>query len=306
MGKQEKPQRDLRRPKPLVVPPRKEHTHTAILLHDKGDKGRVFGRDFLISTGLQDHFPTLRCVFPCAFNAPAFVSSEKSAHQNGDTKRRTTPPSQWFDDPSHMRQSEVTTASLPETARFLQRVINDEAKVLMTAGKHGMHEAHKRLFVGGSGHGGAVALLYLLGSHRQLGGFIGLDAMLPWQFQLEIALEVGTSGDGDSGVVRGVNYVRELLGFERLEGNKGGCVEALQHLRTPVFFGYRESREKGRVVASLLADAFRVHITEKWCASRGTEYYSQPENLEALVEFLEEICVPGRYRASHGNIESKE
>ncbi|KAL2835472.1 hypothetical protein BJY01DRAFT_223686 [Aspergillus pseudoustus] len=292
MAKDGKPQLDPRRPKPLIVPPRKEHTHTTILLHDKGDKGRVFGREFLKSTGLQDHFPTVQFVFPCAFNAPTSDSSDKTTHSNGDAKRRTTPPTQWFDDPSQMRRVESATASLAETARFLQRLIHDEAKVLTKNGKYRMHEAHKRIFIGGHGQGGAAALLYLLGSHRRLGGFIGLDTTMPWQLQLEMALEVGMHGEDDFGVVRGVDYVRDLLGFEHLEEKGGEYAKSLLHLRTPVFLGHGAPQKHGRIIASVLAAGFRMEVTERLGASKGRQWYAQAEDLEAVLGFVEGIGVP--------------
>lgn len=169
-----------RRQKPLIATPRgKTHTHTVILLHDAGAKGRDSGREFLRATNIQSHFPTVRFVFPCAFKAPPAV-------KNGPAGA-----TQWFNDPSSPRPPWAgDTGMLPETAVFLQRLIHSEARVLRDTGGYGLHAAYGRIVLGGMSHGGAAALLYLLGSHRPLGGLLGIGAMLPWKYQLELLLEM--------------------------------------------------------------------------------------------------------------------
>ncbi|KAL3446061.1 hypothetical protein BJX65DRAFT_279976 [Aspergillus insuetus] len=294
MAKQ-KSQPEPRRPKPLIVPTQKEHTHTIILLHDKGDKGREFGRGFLKATALQDRFPTVRFVFPCAFNAPIPASSSGSGDKiQPIAKKRVQTPTQWFDNPPHVRQCASTTASLRETAKFLQRLVHEEAKVLTQTGKCGMHEAHHRIFVAGKGQGGAAALLYLIGSHRRLGGFIGFDAHIPWESQMDMVLAIWAADGcgGDLGALKGVDCVRGLLGFEPLEGKEGKGTDAMRQLETPVCFMYDGLREKGRSVVSLLAGGFRMTVTNRWCAHGGEEWYGSSEDMEAVFGFLEMVGVP--------------
>ncbi|KAL3461960.1 hypothetical protein BJX64DRAFT_260044 [Aspergillus heterothallicus] len=292
-----KPESEQRRPKPLIVPPRKQHTHTIIILHDKGDKGRVFGRDFVKSTALQDHFPTVRFVFPCAFNAPDPQSSQDGTHTNGDVKRRVQTPTQWFHDPSRIRQTAIEggTASLPETARFLQRLIHDEAKMLVAEGRIGMYAAHKRIVIGGKGHGGAAALLYLLGSHRQLGGFIGFEVTVPWQFQLDLAVAMGMGGPDVGSPARVVHWARALLEFEGVDVKVDRDTHAhrLLHLRTPVFLGVGGPGDQD--LGLLFDRAFSVEITQRLWASEGKGWYSLPENLETVCAFLERISIPRSY-----------
>ncbi|KAL2839009.1 hypothetical protein BJX68DRAFT_248267 [Aspergillus pseudodeflectus] len=301
-----KSQPEPRRPKPLIVPPRKEHTHTIILLHDKGDKGREFGRAFLKTMALQDHVPTVRFVFPCAFNAPVPPSTAAGDTQARPPKRVQT-PTQWFDNPPHIRECANAMASLVETAQFLQRLVHEEAKVIAQTGRYGMHQAHRRIFIGGKGQGGAAALLYLLGSHRQLGGVICFDAVLPWEYQLEVALEVTVlgGGNGNIGAVRGLNLVRCLLGFEGRDGRSDLArnMDGLHHLRTPVFFGCGgESRGSGQATVSLLDCAFRMHVTERWCGKGGKQWYTQPDNVEAVLWFLSGACVPRVYNVTEGDV----
>ncbi|KAL3485371.1 hypothetical protein BJX62DRAFT_217301 [Aspergillus germanicus] len=286
----QKCQTEPRRPKALIVPPRKEHTHTIILLHEKGDKGREFGRGFLKATGLQDHFPNVRFVFPCAFNAPLPTLASGDKTQVG-AQKRITAPAQWFDDRPHVRSCTSATASLPETGRFMQRLVHEEAKVIAQTGRCGMHGAHRRIIIGGKGQGGAAALLYLLGSHRQLGGLLCFDTVLSWEYQLQLALEVTGSGGGDShvGALRGVNLMRGLLGFEGLDESRdlSGSKDGLHHLRTPVFFGCGgESRCSGRPIVSLLGCGFQMDVTERWCENRGEQRYAHPDNVEAVLGFL--------------------
>jgi hypothetical protein len=186
------------------------------------------------------------------------------------------------------------TASLPETAQFLQRLVHDEAKVVTQTGRYGMHEAHKRIFAGGKGQGGVAALLYLIGSHRRLGGFIGFDAHLPWEIQMDIALEIGAAdGSGGDGIVsRGVECARGLLGFQSLVEEKRRLAGGLRQLATPICFVYEGSREEGQNVVSLLAGGLRMGVTERWCANGGEEWYGSSENMEAVFGFLEKTGVP--------------
>jgi predicted esterase len=287
------------RPKPLIVPPRKEHTHTVILFHDQGDKGREFGRGFLKAMKLQDHVPTVRFVFPCAFNAPLPPSTSGGKREAGPPKRRVS-PTQWFDDPFHVREAANATASLPETAEFLQRLVHEEAKVLTQTGRCGMHQAHKRIFIGGKGQGGAAALLYLAGSHRRLGGFIGLDAALPWQYHMEIAVQLGAAEGscGDDSVSRGVQCVRSLLGFKRLGEEERRLADRLCQLETPVCFVYEGSREKGRNLVSLFADGFGMDITKWWCENGAKECHASSDSMKAVLGFLEKVGVPRMYPVS--------
>jgi hypothetical protein len=160
-----------------------------------------------------------------------------------------------------------------------------------------MHEAHRRIFIGGNGQGGAAALLYLLGSHRQLGGLICFDAVLPWEYQLDLALEVTGSGSGgnDAGALRGVNFMRSLLGFEDLDRRSDltGTRDGLHHLRTPVFFGYGEKcRGIARPILSVLDCGFRMDVTEKLCENGGERWYAHPDNVEAVLGFLAGMCMP--------------
>jgi hypothetical protein len=142
--------------------------------------------------------------------------------------------------------------------------------------------------------------LYLIGSHRRLGGFIGFDAHLPWEIQMDIALRIGAASrsGGDGTVSRGVECARGLLGFQSLVEEEGRLGEGLRQLATPICFVYEGSREKGQNVVSLLAGGLRIGVTERWCANGGEEWYGSSENMEAVFGFLEKTGVPRMCRVS--------
>lgn len=298
---------ESRRQKPLVVTPRdKTHTHTVILLHDAGAKGRDAGREFLKATNIQSHFPTVRFVFPCAFKAPPAVKNGPSG------------ATQWFNNPSWPSPRRAgDTATLPETAVFLQRLIHSEARLLRDKGDYGLHAAYGRVVVGGLSHGGAAALLYLLGSHRPLGGFLGIGALLPWKYQLELLLEMYEDGFGRRKAIVGTNYVRDLLQFERLAvGNEGyrSCENLkdaekdnqaarmpawqypLIHLNTPAFLGHGSQPEKENSMGRCLGGIFGMDVIDIDCTEHGKEWYSVPEAFEHVLSFLEQRV--GIHRAS--------
>lgn len=289
---------ESRRQKPLVVTPRdKTHTHTVILLHAAGAKGRDSGREFLKATNIQSHFPTVRFVFPCAFKAPPAVKNGPS----GGT--------QWFNDPSRPSQPWAgDTATLPETAVFLQRLIHSEARLLRDNEKYGLHAAYGRVIIGGMGHGGAAALLYLLGSHRPLGGFLGIGTMLPWKYQLELLLEMYEDEFGRRKAIVGSNYIRDLLQFERLAvGNEGyrcensRCAEKdnrelrtpawqypLIHSETPAFLGHGSQPEKENSMGRCLDGIFGMDVIDMDCSKYDKDWYTIPEAFDNVLGFLEQ------------------
>lgn len=289
---------ESRRQKPLVATPRgKTHTHTVILLHDAGAKGRDAGREFLRATNIQSYFQTVRFVFPCAFKAPPAVKNGPSG------------ATQWFNDPSWPSPPWAgNTGTLPETAVFLQRLIHSEARLLRDIGGYGLHAAYGRVVLGGMSHGGAAALLYLLGSHRPLGGFLGIGAMLPWKYQLELLLEMYVDEFGRRKAIVGSNYVRELLQFERLAiGNEGyrpknpedtemdvresrtpAWQYPLIHLRTPVFLGHGSQPEKENSMGRCLGSIFGMDVVDMDYRKYGKDWHTDLEAFGHVLSFLEE------------------
>ncbi len=190
----------------IVAPQGDKHTHTVIFLHGREDCGTWFAQDFFdprSSDGrtLVEIFPSIRWVFPTAkrrFSARYNHEYENSSFKDAFKGDSFDMISQWFDiwdvrDPEDKK--ELMLPGLQESIRQITDIIIEEAQALPL----------ERIILGGISQGCATAILALLSSEMNLGGFIGWCSFLPFQSSIE-ALNTRIIGNKHelSGGVQGI------------------------------------------------------------------------------------------------------
>ena len=182
---------------PFTIPPISTHTHTLILLHDRGGSGQDFGLDMLNATTssgmlLQSIFPGMKFIFPNA-NSQCVTAIEGGPRM-----------AQWFDvystiDPSEREALQVK--GLREGAQYVHRTLDEEALTLPL----------ENIFLGGFSQGSAMALFALLAyrplnREGHLGGFVGLSGWLPLKKSLDGLLsDFSDKNQGEGGEASDVN-----------------------------------------------------------------------------------------------------
>ena len=158
---------------PFIISSISPHTHTLILLHDRGGSGQEFGLDLLGATDssgrlLQTRFPGTKLIFPNA------------NHQCVTSLGGPRMP-QWFDNFSTKNPSEreaLQCKGLRESSHLIHDLVNDESIPL------------ENIFLGGFSQGSAMALYALLtyrpeAREGHLGGLVGMSGWLPLQKSLD-------------------------------------------------------------------------------------------------------------------------
>ncbi|KAH9905624.1 phospholipase/carboxylesterase family protein [Xylariomycetidae sp. FL2044] len=246
--------------------PNERHTHTIVLLHDRGGSAQQFVNEVFDARDaggrhLQHVFPTAKWVF---LHAP-----------NRYTARFGGSLPQWFDisslaDPEARRDLQVP--GLRESIRWLIRVLREEAASVGPG----------NVFVGGFGQGSCIAVHALLnypcstsdaadGAAERLGGALFLSSWM-------------TLGAGD---VRGS---RDLLGFD-------GATEASDHIyrNTPVLVTHSTPDSQVSVAQGarlrdvLSAYGMRVEWKEY---PNGGHWIHEPDGIEDIIGFLKAHGVP--------------
>ena len=168
----------------IVAPSGDKHTHTFIFLHGREDFGSYMAKDLFDNKSsdgrtLAEIFPSIRWVFPAA----KLRYSEKRAYELSISSFAKAAEggqmiSQWFDvwdvrDPE--LKKELSIPGLQESIKFVLGIIKDEAR----------RAPLERIILGGVSQGCATAILTLLSSRLDLGGFIGWCGWLPFQRDIE-------------------------------------------------------------------------------------------------------------------------
>ena len=149
-----------------IFPTTKEHTHTAIVLHDIGSHGEALAANFRESKissdrTLMEFLPSWKWVFPSAY-----------LRERDDTIQEWR---EWFDlrscaSPNGGPYQGQQVLGLDMSIKFIQGVIEKESKKV----------GSKQIVLVGMGQGCATAVLALLVSQWELGAFIGLSGWLPF------------------------------------------------------------------------------------------------------------------------------
>ncbi|CZR67002.1 uncharacterized protein PAC_16901 [Phialocephala subalpina] len=166
------------------VAPRDKHTHTVIFLHGREDFGSDLAQYFFDSKAsngrsLADIFPSIRWVFPTAkMRYSAQRDFEFSNSSFAEALKGEEIISQWFDIWSidaPTEEEELMIPGLQESIGQILDIVKEEAKIVPM----------DRIILGGISQGCATAILTLLSSELELGGFIGLSSWLPFKEKTE-------------------------------------------------------------------------------------------------------------------------
>ncbi|KUJ17111.1 alpha/beta-hydrolase [Mollisia scopiformis] len=153
----------------IVSPTADAHTHTIIFLHGREDFSSDLAQYFFDSKSSDDRsmaeiFPSIRWVFPTAklrFSAQRdfeFSSSSFTEALKGPEERQ-----------------ELMVPGLRESIGEIVEIVKDEATLVPVG----------NIILGGISQGCATAVLTLLASDVELGGFIGWCSWLPFQQAIE-------------------------------------------------------------------------------------------------------------------------
>lgn len=260
-----------------VISPSAVHTHTAIILHGRGDTGSDFSDELLSSAlasgeTLQAALPGWRWVFP-------------SAPELWSTAFQEDMPA-WFEahsltDPS--ARQDLQTPGLLASVRHVSQVVDEEVSRL--------EGDATKVVLGGISQGGAVAMWALLsGRGGCLGGFFAASTWFPFATVVEETL---THGAREQSVQEGrpANAVLRLL---------AGAQESRVSTRpTPVLLGHGTDDayvdvELGREAARILSRAGHdVTWKEYTGAEQEGHWFKVPEGIDDVCSFLQEIaCQP--------------
>ncbi|KAI1091121.1 phospholipase/carboxylesterase [Rostrohypoxylon terebratum] len=175
----------IRNQRVQVVDPQEDwaHTHTVILLHDKGTSARKFSTQFLERkatepTGepqsLRDIFPTIRWVFP-------FAPSEEIDDDE----------SQWYDIYSMRYPNdgpEIQVSGLKQSMESILDIVEQE-EVLVP---------RRNIFLGGIDQGFATAFATFVYGEKDYAGLVGLCSWAPSAALALLGVEVDGDGVPDS------------------------------------------------------------------------------------------------------------
>lgn len=181
-----------RSPTHVAIPPQgPEHTHTLILLHERGDNFVNFGHSFL-NQGLHIRLLTVRFVIPAT---PKSTASEATLAISQGIDN-------WLQgylvkDPT--RRSDEHKTVLCQAAECIRAIMHEEARIL---GEDG----YQRIVLWGEGEGCAAGMFTLIsGWHNlhescDLGAFVGLSGWLPRGKELEAIYRGDDTSTSDEGL----------------------------------------------------------------------------------------------------------
>ncbi len=270
-----------------VLEPESRHTHTAILLHERGSTGEEFAEELLDSRPsdqqtLAQKLPGWRWVFP-------------SSRELWSTSFEEEMPA-WFEAHSLTditARQDLQSAGIRESVRHLEAILSDEIERL-----GGMAE---KVVLGGISQGGAIGMWTLLcrgGSARRLGAFVGASTWLPFAANLETLLgqdEVHDSEDREAG--RESSEADAFVGsmMATLKGSLAHPHDSKPFLSTPVLLGHGVDDayvdiELGRQAKRVLD---RIGLAVEWKEYSGAEqeghWLKVPEEVDDIASFLKQL-----------------
>ncbi|KAJ2987009.1 hypothetical protein NUW58_g4744 [Xylaria curta] len=275
-----------------IVEPTAKHSHTIILLHGLSSNGQKFGQE-LLETGktsagktLPDLLPGARFIFPTA----------KRRRSSAFGRKKLT---QWFDiarlpDPSYRKETQLQ--GLTESAVEIRKLLRQEIEVA------GVPPTN--IILGGLSQGCAMSLSVLLTLEYPLGGYFGMCGYLPFQQDIEDAInkEHG-SDDGmdddnpfaasdqddqpEDPALRALNFERDLLCINTPQDTTAEQQQTASS--TPIFLGHGDADEKKPY--ALGEDAARTMraagYSVEWKLYPGLgHWYKVPDEIDDIVQFI--------------------
>ncbi|KAI3323381.1 acyl-protein thioesterase [Xylariaceae sp. AK1471] len=273
-----------------IIEPTTKHTHTIILLHGLGSNGEKFGRE-LLETGktsvgktIAELLPGTRFIFPTA----------KRRRSSAFGRKKLT---QWFDiarlpDPSYSKETQLE--GLTESATAIRELLRQEVARVPAA----------NIILGGLSQGCAMSLSVLLSLEYPLGGYFGMCGYLPFQQDIESAIngEADTSTDGmdeddpfaasddednqpKEPALRAFDFERDLLWIDAFPDATVNQTASL----TPIFLGHGDADEKkphglGEAAARTMRAAGYSVV---WRLYPGLgHWYRIPDEIDDIVDFI--------------------
>ncbi|KAI0506169.1 phospholipase/carboxylesterase [Xylaria bambusicola] len=275
-----------------IVEPTGKHSHTIILLHGLSSNGQKFGQE-LLETGktsagetLPELLPGARFIFPTA----------KLRRSSAFGRSKLT---QWFDiarlpDPSYRKETQLQ--GLAESAVVIRELLRQEIEVA------GVPPTN--IILGGLSQGCAMSLSVLLTLEYPLGGYFGMCGYLPFQQDIEDAInkEHGSDdgmdddnpfatsdqdGQPEDPALRALNFEKDLL---CIDTPRDTTVEQLQTASsTPIFLGHGDVDEKKPYVhgenAARTMRAAGYNVDWKLYPGLG-HWYKIPDEIDDIVQFI--------------------
>ena len=246
-------------PRPHVIKPTSQHTHTIIFIHGRDSDGEELAEQLFegkTSTGLTLNaaVPSSKWIFPSARERYSTVFQENLT--------------EWFDiysltDPDFERERQVDT--LKESVEYIHRLIEDESKIIPS----------QNIILAGMSRGFAVASHVLLSSHCRLGGFIGLCGWVPFRTELETVIRKELTLPA---------FFEQHIGLAR----SAPAIPAVGNI--PVFFGHAKGDSvvdfKHGVDACKTFRALGMDNVEFHAYDDHEHWISEPQGFDDLVTWL--------------------
>lgn len=267
-----------------VIEPATKHTHTAILLHGRGDNGPDFAQELFssrLSEGadnetLFSRFPSWRWVFPSSTLRWSTAFEEElpawfEAHSLSNTSLR----------------EDLQMDGIKESVADITKILDEEVDRLGGSSQN--------IVLGGISQGAAVGfwvLFYQTRALRKLGGFVGVSSWLPFSYIIERFLPKinGQISDLRSDHTSSQSFVSSILEATKASLIHYGGDHPL--LSTPVFLGHGTDDayvdvSLGRQARDILSDiGFNVTWREYVGAEQEGHWYKEPEELGDIAQFL--------------------
>lgn len=254
----------------IIAPRAESHTHTVIFLHGREDFGSDLAQYFFDSKSsdgrsLADIYPSVRWVFPTAtLRYSAQRDFEFSNSSFAEALKGEEIISQWFD---------VWDITVPEDKEYLMIPGLQEsiAQILEIIREQAQEIPLERIVLGGISQGCATAVLALLSSGMDLGGFIGWCSWLPFQKKVECLPKESRRSKDDL-----AQHIRDILQMPTEENTKMDySMEDLEETLTSLTLSTTQTSSLTRT------PVFLAH-------SRDDEMvpFTQGEGLKQTIEFL--------------------
>ncbi|KAL4926681.1 uncharacterized protein BDV17DRAFT_293260 [Aspergillus undulatus] len=267
--------RPFRAHPPLIVNPIGDnHTQTIILLHGFGTNGQLLGQEFLALTSLSTEFPSVKFIFPSGLRIRmtmwkcAWTKCWFDMASLGDTNLR----------------SEIQVPVLKGTAGYIRETIDEEARLLALSGQ---------AILGGISEGCAAAIFALLGSDKELGGFIVMSGWMPFQSELEAMLKTSDEEDDLFEAYEGEEVEQNAHTVDGYPDFSSRSWHGRHILNTPLFVGHGDedgpvSIESGRKMETILGDADKgLAIPVTWEEYEGFGHgYNTPNIIDDIASYL--------------------
>jgi predicted esterase len=283
----------------IIAPSGNDHTHTVIFLHGREDFGSDLAQYFFDSKAsdgrsLAEIYPTFRWVFPTAkLRYSAQRDFEFSNSSFAEALKGEEIISQWFDvwDLTTPEDKEdLMVPGLKESLGQILEIIKEEARNIPM----------ERIILGGISQGCATAILTLLSSGMEFGGFIGWCSWLPFQKKIK-CLPVRSTKSKD-GVVQHVQTILQMpIPEDTKNANSDSLKGGLDSLslgaklpvnKTPVFLAHsRDDETVPFAQGKGLEETIRfLGLDVTWKEYEEGGHWIQPKHgVDDMVNFLQKV-----------------